>query len=114
MRRTTTTHWCGGTRNRLGAAACTGHGELTIRAGTARSVVLYLKTGMTVEEACAEALNDLRALRRDFEGGVTLHALDAAGKPHVATIGPDGGLTYWVWQDGMAAPEERSVTSEEW
>ena len=34
---------------------------------------------MTVEEACGEALNDLRALRRDFQGGVTIHALDAGG-----------------------------------
>jgi len=100
--------------NRHGAAACTGHGELTIRAGTARSVVLYLKMGMTVEAACAEALNDLRALQRDFQGGVTLHAIDAAGKPHVTAIGPGGGLTWWLWQDGMAAAEERTVTAEDW
>jgi beta-aspartyl-peptidase (threonine type) len=100
--------------NRYGAAACTGHGELTIRAGTARSVVLYLKMGMTVEESCAEALNDLRALHRDFEGGVTLHALDAAGKPHVAAIGLGGGLTYWLWQDDTDAPEELSITPEDW
>jgi L-asparaginase / beta-aspartyl-peptidase len=100
--------------NRYGAAACTGHGELTIRAGTARAIVLYMKMGMTVEEACAEALNDLRALRRDFQGGVTLHAIDAAGKPYVVAIGPGGGLTYWLWQDGMAAPEERSVTAKAW
>jgi beta-aspartyl-peptidase (threonine type) len=100
--------------NRHGAAACTGHGELTIRAGTARTVVLYMKMGMTVEEACAEALNDLRALHRDFRAGVTLHAIDAAGKPHVVAIGPGGGLTHWLWQDGMAAPEERSVTAEAW
>jgi L-asparaginase len=100
--------------NRYGAAACTGHGELTIRAGTARSVILYMKMGMTVEDACAGALNDLRAVHRDFQGGVTIHALDAVENPHVAAIGPGGGLTYWVWQDGMFAPEERSVTPEEW
>ncbi len=100
--------------NRFGAAACTGHGELTIRAGTARAVVLYMKMGMTVKEACAEALNDLRALRRDFQGGVTLHAIDAAGKSHVIAIGLGGGLTYWLWQDGMAAAEERSITPEDW
>jgi len=100
--------------HRFGAAACTGHGELTIRAGTARAVVLYLKMGMTLEEACAEALDDLRALHRDFQGGVTLQAIDAAGKPHVTAIGLGGGLTYWLWQDGMAAAEERSITPENW
>jgi L-asparaginase len=100
--------------NRFGAAACTGHGELTIRAGTARSVVLYMKMGMTVEGACAEALEDLRALHRDFQGGVTLHAIDATGKSHVAAIGLGGGLTYWLWHDGLAAAEERSITPEDW
>jgi L-asparaginase len=100
--------------NRYGAAACTGHGELTIRSGTARSVVLYMKMGMAVEAACAEALDDLRSLRRDFQGGVTLHAIDAAGKHHVTAIGPGGGLTYWLWRDGMAEAEERSVTPESW
>ena len=31
--------------NRYGACACTGYGEMAIRAGTARSVVLYMKMG---------------------------------------------------------------------
>jgi beta-aspartyl-peptidase (threonine type) len=31
--------------NRYGAVACTGMGELAIRVSTARSLVLYLKTG---------------------------------------------------------------------
>ena len=100
--------------NRYGAAACTGHGELTIRAGTARSVVLYLKMGMTLEAACAEALNDLRALKREFQGGVTIHAIDAAGRPYVTAIGRGGGLTCWLWEEGMAAPEERSVAAVDW
>jgi len=100
--------------NRYGAAACTGFGELTIRAGTSRSVVLYMKTGMTVEEACHEALNDLRALRRAFKGGITLHAIDAAGRPYVTAIGRGGGLACWVWENGMYEPEERSVTVEDW
>ena len=34
--------------NRYGACACTGMGEMAIRAGTARSLVLYLKTDMTL------------------------------------------------------------------
>src|SRR3954470_15548461 len=38
---------------RYGACACTGVGEMTIRCGTARAVVLYMKTGMGVEEAVA-------------------------------------------------------------
>ena len=48
--------------NRYGAAACTGMGELAIRAGTARSLVLYMKMGMALGEAGREALRDLAAL----------------------------------------------------
>lgn len=48
--------------NRYGAAACTGMGELAIRAGTARALVLYLKMGLSLEEAGFETLRDLRAV----------------------------------------------------
>lgn len=47
--------------NRYGAAACTGRGELAIRAATAHTVVSLLKAGFTPEEAgrrAMEALND--------------------------------------------------------
>ncbi len=37
--------------NRYGAVACTGMGELAVRVSTARSLVLYLKMGMTLQEA---------------------------------------------------------------
>lgn len=46
--------------NRYGAAACTGMGELAIRCSSARSIVLYMKMGMTLVEAGLEALRDLR------------------------------------------------------
>ncbi len=46
--------------SRYGAAACTGQGELAIRAGTARAVVLYLKMGLPLRDACLEAVADLR------------------------------------------------------
>lgn len=45
--------------NRYGAAACTGFGELAIRGATAHTVVLLMRTGMPLLEACQEALRDL-------------------------------------------------------
>ena len=42
--------------NRIGAAACTGRGELAIRGGTARAVLLALAAGSDPAGACAEAL----------------------------------------------------------
>ena len=49
--------------NRYGAAACTGMGELAIRASTARSLVLYLRFGMSLHEAGMAALQDLDDLQ---------------------------------------------------
>ncbi len=49
--------------NRWGAAACTGMGELAIRVSTARSLVLYLRFGMSPYEAGLAALKDLDELQ---------------------------------------------------
>jgi L-asparaginase len=49
--------------SRYGGAACTGVGEMTIRCGTARAIVLYLKRGASVEEAVAEAVTTCVASR---------------------------------------------------
>lgn len=51
--------------NRYGAVACTGMGELAIRVASARSIVLYLKMGMSLQEAGKEALRDLGYLQDD-------------------------------------------------
>ena len=83
--------------NRFGAAACTHTGEMTIRASTARSVILYMKKGATVNEACHEALEDLRALKSGHLGPVVIHALDNEGTPYVLSTGNDGNVPYWLW-----------------
>lgn len=70
--------------NRYGACGCTHVGEMTIRAGTARSVLLYMKAGATVEEACIEALKDLGRLTSGFIGPVMIHAIDSQGRVCVA------------------------------
>ncbi len=86
--------------NRYGACGCTHTGEMTIRAGTARSVVLYIKKGATVEEACAEALSDLSALRSGYLGPVAVHAIDRHGNPCVmGTHDLDPGIFYCFWDD---------------
>jgi L-asparaginase len=98
--------------NRYGAAACTGMGELAIRAATARSVVLYMKMGMSVEEACREAVADLRALHRDYRGWITIHAIDATGKPYVVCTHPHGDVKYWLWTEDMDEPEVRQAVAD--
>lgn len=67
--------------NRYGACACTGMGEMAIRASTAHSVVFYMKMGLALEEACARAMNDLNDLGGRYVSVMNLIALDKDGNP---------------------------------
>ncbi len=67
--------------NRYGAAACTGMGEMAIRASTARSVVLYLKQGYSLEAAGIQAMQDLRDLGGRFISEMNIIAMDRDGNP---------------------------------
>ncbi len=66
--------------NRYGAVACTGMGELAIRASTARSVILYLKQGMTIRDAGLEALRDLYALDHAYDRRMNFVVLTPNGE----------------------------------
>ena len=88
---------------RYGAAACTGAGEMTIRCGTARAIVLYLKKGASVAEAVYEAVDDMRALKGGLISRVTIHAIDARGDHKVVAVNGDGSNVYWLW-DGSGEP----------
>lgn len=94
--------------NRYGAAACTGRGEMAICFSTARSVILYMKMGMSVEEACVEAMNDFRGLQDLYAGGISIRAMDRDGRPAGASNRPDRFL--WHWHDGMDGPARLPLT----
>jgi L-asparaginase / beta-aspartyl-peptidase len=95
---------------RYGACACTGAGEMTIRCGTARSVVLYMKMGMSVEAAVREAAEDMRQLKGGLIDRVTIHAIDTAGNHKVVAVNGNPKNTYWLWRSGESAP--RSLPAE--
>jgi len=90
--------------SRYGACACTGVGEMTIRCGTARAVVLYMKLGMSVAEAVHEAVEDMRALHCGLIGRVTIHAIDPVGGHCVVAVNGAPGAHYWLWREGEDAP----------
>jgi len=93
--------------NRYGACGCTGYGEMAIRCGTARSVVLYLKTGLSLEEAAREAMMDLRHLTVPSPPRMNLVAVDRGGR-HVAMTTVTTREVRYVYQTGrMTAPEVR-------
>jgi beta-aspartyl-peptidase (threonine type) len=90
--------------DRGGAAGCTGMGELAIRAGTARMVVAALAEGRSAEDACREAIVDLRRLGADRPPLVHVVCLAADGSHAGASTHP--GRTYVYWEEGMDAPAE--------
>lgn len=90
-----------------GAAACTHTGEMTIRAGTARAIVLYLKMGLGLDEAVDEAVKDLGRLRGGMLSGVVIHAIDAGGAARVVAVNCPGEISYWIWTPNMQNPELR-------
>ncbi|MCC6457520.1 MAG: N(4)-(beta-N-acetylglucosaminyl)-L-asparaginase [Caldilineaceae bacterium] len=66
--------------NRYGAAACTGFGELAIRGATAHTVVLLMRMGMPLLEACQQALVDLpRPPGAEDESFMNIVAVDRQG-----------------------------------
>lgn len=90
--------------NRYGAAACTGLGEMAILAGTAHSVVLYLKIGLSLEEAGRQAMEDLHALAAPYLGEMNIITLDKDG--HHAAFSNREERTYIYMTEEMEEPEE--------
>ncbi len=90
--------------NRYGAAACTGLGEMAILAGTARSVILYLKMGLSLEEAGRQAMEDLHDLAAPYQGAMSIVALDKDG--HHAGFSNREERTYVYMTGEMDEPEE--------
>lgn len=92
-------NWCD---TRGGGAACTGRGELSMRSGTARSVVDALARGEDVEAACKAALADAAELPDAFRTELRVLALTPDGR-HGAAAGGEGA-TYAVMTAGDTAP----------
>jgi beta-aspartyl-peptidase (threonine type) len=92
--------------NRFGAAACTLYGELAIRAGTARSVVLYMKMGMSVARACWEAMRDLEPMLNTSGGAMNIVAMDKDGHPFGITS-RSGRERYLMASEQTGAPQFR-------
>jgi beta-aspartyl-peptidase (threonine type) len=90
--------------NRIGAAACTGRGEMAMRCLTAHSLVMYLKQGLPLLEAGRQAVRDLGALEDPYYGRVSILSLDAAGR-HGAFCN-EAGATYFVMTPETTDPLE--------
>jgi beta-aspartyl-peptidase (threonine type) len=94
--------------NRYGAAACTGRGEMAVRAVTAYSIVRYMRDGLSLYEALRRAMLDLRDLDDPFAERVNvMNAVGMDRDGNVAAISTAAD-TFYVFQTlEMTEPEER-------
>jgi beta-aspartyl-peptidase (threonine type) len=92
--------------SRYGAAACTGWGELAIRAGTARMIVAALAAGRSITDACRDAMADVCSLDTGgLDPIMSLVALAADGT--FSGWSTTAGSTFVAWEDGMPTHHER-------
>jgi N4-(beta-N-acetylglucosaminyl)-L-asparaginase len=94
--------------NRVGAAACTGRGELAIRAGTARSVLLALAAGHDPAAACAAALAETAALPDDYRSPLQALCLTPDGRHGGASTRPGSTYSVMTADDDTYRIEERA------
>jgi beta-aspartyl-peptidase (threonine type) len=94
---------------RAGGAACTGRGELAMRAGTARRVVDLLGAGADPAAACSAALADAGLLPDDYRAELRVLSLTPTGRHGGAATLP--GATYAVMTAEHSEPSihDRSV-----
>ena len=97
--------------SRYGAAACTHTGEMTMRCGTSRSIVLAMRLGHSLQDAVKLAVEELSELKTGFLAGVVIHAMDVKGNHQVVNYRCDEEIRYWYWDERMAAPELRIATN---
>ena len=93
-------NWCD---LRAGGAASTGRGELSMRAGTARSIVELLAQGREPAEACRLGLADAAVLPDEFRAELRALALTPDGR-HGGAAGQQGSV-YAVMTLDSTAPE---------
>lgn len=93
--------------SRYGAAACTHTGEMTMRCGTSRSIVLAMRLGYSLADAVKLAVEELGELKSGFLSGVVIHAVDAHGGHQVTAFRCQEEIRYWYWDERMAASELR-------
>jgi len=94
--------------NRFGAAACTGRGELAIRASTARCAVLALASGMDPAQACATVLAETAELPDDFRSHLQVLCLTPDGRHAGASTKPGSAYSVITADDDTYRIEERS------
>jgi beta-aspartyl-peptidase (threonine type) len=89
--------------NGVGAAACTGRGELAIRRSTARTIISYMENGMGLKEACIQAMKDIISLGE--YGSMNSLAFDKDG--NTMSVSTSRESNHFYMDVDSEEPEER-------
>lgn len=89
--------------NRVGAAACTGRGELAIRCSTAHTIIMAMREGYSLEDSCIKAMNTINGLNET--GGINCLSFDVEGNTVCASTRREP-IHYYMDLDSQE-PEER-------
>ena len=92
---------------RAGGAACTGRGELSLRAGTARAVVDLLGQGHSPADACRLALDDAALLPDEFRTELRALAMTPDGRHGGAAGMPNATYSVMTPDDPRPRTEHR-------
>ncbi|MEC3998278.1 N(4)-(beta-N-acetylglucosaminyl)-L-asparaginase [Actinacidiphila sp. DG2A-62] len=95
-------NWCD---LRAGGAACTGRGELSMRGGTARTIVDLIGAGSDPAQACLAALADAATLPDEYRSELRALALTPDGR-HGGAAGQEGSV-YALMTPSSTEPEFR-------
>lgn len=100
--------------SRYGAAACTGYGELAVRASTARMVVAGMQAGLSPDDACAAALAELYEFEDVPRSMLVMNvvALAADGRHAAASTRPDRLYVVQSTDDPAPSTLPRAVITE--
>jgi L-asparaginase len=82
---------------------------MTIRQGTAKTVITALRLGYSLDDAVDIAINDLADLKSGYLGGVVIHAIDKDDRHKVVNFRCESDIRYWCWTPGMDRPELRDA-----
>jgi beta-aspartyl-peptidase (threonine type) len=96
--------------NNVGAAACTGRGELAIRRSTSRTIISYMENGMSLEKACIQAMRDILSLNET--GGMNCLAFDKDGKTFSASVSRES-IHYYMDVDSEEPELRKGVLVKE-
>ena len=97
-----------------GGCVCSHTGEVTMRGSTAHTVVMGMRLGKTVDDACLFAAEDIRRLKGGYLGPVVIHAASKDGGIGVYYCSPEADFddnlfperpAYFLWREGMKEAE---------